>query len=151
VPPAVKEMFPFVKSMVTPPLGTLLAVKLALNQRKDPAGTGVPLKFEALFAVSVHGGGGGGPGQVMLVGEKLMEIVFQPSKVAVPDGVNVPLNVPTDPAMGPLSKVEEVAVNVIELVMGDDPRPEIVQSILYVVPATRSEAASVKVKLPLHA
>ena len=33
VPPALNETFPFVKSIVTPLLGTLWAVKLALNQR----------------------------------------------------------------------------------------------------------------------
>lgn len=32
VPPAVKEMFPLVRSIVAPLLGTLLALKWALNQ-----------------------------------------------------------------------------------------------------------------------
>jgi hypothetical protein len=64
-------MFPFVKSIVTPLLGTLWAVKLALNHMKLPAGTEVPLKFDGLFAVATHGGGVT-MGQVALLGEKLM-------------------------------------------------------------------------------
>jgi hypothetical protein len=72
MPPAVKEMFPFVKSIVTPLLGTLWAVKLALNQMKLPAGTDVPLKFDELVAVATHGGGGGGDGHMDMLGEKVI-------------------------------------------------------------------------------
>src|ERR1700757_997327 len=85
-------MFPFVKSIVTPLLGTLLAVKLALNHMKLPAGTEGPLKFDELVAVATHGGGGGGDGQTELLGEKLISTVelelvnvADPVKSQVPD------------------------------------------------------------------
>jgi len=131
--------------MVTPLLGTLLALKWALNQINVPAGTEVPLKFEGLFADAVHGGGGGGAvGQLMVTGEKEIEMVLRPSNVAVPDGVKLPLNVPMVFVIGPLLKVEELATKLVESVMSG-PRPEIVQLMVYVVPTDSSEAVSAMV------
>ena len=128
-----KEMFPFVKSIVTPLLGTLWAVKFALNHKVLPAGTNVPLKFEELVAEAVQGGGGGGPGQLKLDGAKVMgktsggvgntsPVVLSVS-VAPPDGVKEPVNwenVP-DPVGGPWAPVKLIE----PLISG--PRPEIVQ------------------------
>lgn len=69
---------PFVKSMVTPAFGTLVALKCALNHKKLPAGTSVPLKFEGLLAAAEQGGGGGGEeGQDrVLLGENVMSNVL---------------------------------------------------------------------------
>lgn len=84
-------MAEFVKVTVAPVVGTPLAWKLALNQTKLPLLIGVPLKFDTMVVVAWHSGGGGGVGQVMLLGEKLMLIVFCPSKVAVPEKLTVPV------------------------------------------------------------
>ena len=89
------ETFPFVKSIVTPLLGTLWAVKLALNQRKLPAGTDVPLKLEELVAVATQGGGGGGPGQLRVFGEKVMATLPLSPTVTVPDTETLPVKAPT--------------------------------------------------------
>jgi hypothetical protein len=125
-PLAVKLMVEAVKVNVAPVLGMPLALKFALNQMKFPASMGVPLKLELFVVLSEHTGG---DGQLKVEGEKVMDIVLNPSKVAVPDGVNVPPKGPIDFVIGPLSKVVDLAVNVIEpLIVG--PRPEIVQSIV---------------------
>ncbi len=99
-------MFPFVKSIVTPSLGTLWAVKLALNQMKLPAGTDVPLKFDELVAVATHGGGVT-EGQVELLGEKLMSTI-EPELVNVADPVKV--QVPVSGAPGHIPDAVSVAV-----------------------------------------
>ena len=87
------------KKIVAPELGIPPAVKLALNQMESPEGIGVPLKFEAL---ELEAQVGGGPGQSTLAGEKVIDIVLNPSRVAVPDGVKSPLNAPIVLVMGPL-------------------------------------------------
>jgi hypothetical protein len=99
-------MFPFVKSIVTPLLGTLWAVKLALNQMKLPAGTELPLKFDELVAVATHGGGVT-MGQVALLGEKLISTI-EPELVNVADPVKV--QVPVSGAPGQVPDAVSVAV-----------------------------------------
>jgi hypothetical protein len=68
----------------------LCAVKLALNQRKLPAGTDVPLKFDGLFADAWHGGGGGGVGQLRVFGEKIMLPEPLSPTVTVPEKETLP-------------------------------------------------------------
>jgi hypothetical protein len=128
VPNSIVELW---KKMVAPVLGIPLAVKLALNQMKSPEGIGVPLKLEAL-ELGVHGGG---LGQLMLTGEKVIGIVLNPSNVAEPDGAKFPLKGPIDFVMGPLLKLDELAVKLIESLMVG-PRPEIVQEIVHMLPGT---------------
>jgi hypothetical protein len=82
---AVKEIVEFWKVKVAPLLGIPFAVKLALNQMKSPPWIGVPLKFEEFVDCAVHGGGGAE--QFRLLGEKLIGIVFNPTKVADPENV----------------------------------------------------------------
>lgn len=121
VPPAVKEMLPLVKSMVTPLLGTLFALKLALNQMKLPAGTGVPLKFEEFVAVATHGGGGGGPGQL---GGFVKVMVAEPSAtVTVPDTESGPVNAPTPAVTVPVKLPLE---SVLIVIVPEDATPFIV-------------------------
>src|SRR5258708_31632227 len=87
-------MLPLVKSMVTPLLGTSCAVKLALNHRKLPAGTKVPLKFEELVAVATQGGGVD-VGQLRVFGVKVMSTGPLSPTVTVPDAETLPVNAPT--------------------------------------------------------
>lgn len=84
-------MVEFVKITSVPVVGTPFAVKLALNQMKLPLLIGVPLKFDPFDVFALHLGGGGGVGQVMLLGEKLIDIVLSPTNVAVPEKVRVPV------------------------------------------------------------
>lgn len=137
IPPAVKEIFPFVKLIVTPLLGTPLALKFALNHMYVPAGTDVPLKFEELVALAWHGGGGGGPGQVKPEGEKLMLNVFVSpvvwsTNVAVPDGEKgPPVNVENDCEPELFEKLPEAELEKLnELLTVVGPRPLIVQLIV---------------------
>ena len=82
-PFAVKLIVEFVKLTVAPVLGIPLAVKFALNQMKLPPLMCVPLKFELFVVLTLHTGGAG---QLMLDGEKLIDVELWPSKVAEPDG-----------------------------------------------------------------
>jgi hypothetical protein len=70
-------------------------VKLALNQIKLPAGTGVPLKFDELVAVATHGGGGDGVEQLRVLGEKVISWGPLSPTVTVPDTETLPVKAPT--------------------------------------------------------
>jgi hypothetical protein len=68
----------------------VVPVKLALNQRKLPAGTDVPLKFDELFADAWPGGGGGGVEQLRVFGEEVMLTGPLSPTVTVPEKETLP-------------------------------------------------------------
>jgi hypothetical protein len=104
----------------------------------------VPLKFDE-FVDSAEQGGGGGAGQVRLVGEKLISIVLNPTKEAVPENVKVSLNVGNEPLTVSPNFPFEGAVKVIECSIGKPAEPgvtSIVYLMVYFVPGTRADAVA---------